>query len=382
MSGHDVFTTHWVNPIYRTTMRVKIANTAERNLSETSLACFIFRRLVNLKSSELSKNTWKYKTSKRVTLIWLLLILLNIHYTVAAEIPIKYEVQIKSDNDFFIPSLNQDQYYTYGQKFMFRKQIDSNDEFLMTFDRLFKMRSGAHILTIELGQEAYTPGNPNAADYHQFDRPFAGWLYVSPSVSFIDKHRIITIGTDLGLLGPVSYSGKVQNYFHRRISHDKELSGWDYQIPNVLGINIFAGYIRPLANLKFAEVTSENMIKLGRQSTYLEMGGRIRIGRFNHHTNSVTYHTAMLNDEYKTEFYLDFSNHIRFVGYNATLNHDHNDEVEFAGRSVNNLQSHYSAGINIGLKRFASSFRYYLTGGDFSDIQGHSYGSVEITFRI
>lgn len=343
---------------------------------------FLFSSLTNFKSSKSAKHNCNYRIILRGKFIWLFSLFLFLQNITHAGKPIKYEVQIRSDNDFFIPSLNRDQYYTYGQKFMFRKQIIVSDGFLLTFERLFKIRSGTHILTIELGQDAYTPGNPNATDFRSFDRPFAGWLYVSPSVAFVDEHKIITIGADAGVLGPNSYSGDVQNYFHRKISHDNELEGWEYQVPDGFGINLSAGFIKPLASLKFADVTTENTVKIGNQSTYLEMGGRIRIGRFNKHSNTISYHTVLLDDVYKTEFFLDFSNHFRFVGYNATIKHGQDENRLYEGREANNLQTHYSAGFNVGLKRFASSFRYHFAGGDFSDIHGHSYGSVDILFRI
>lgn len=344
----------------------------------------LFQKLLNpVYQSQKFKSKRSFSVSHFYNiLIWIIIIVTFTITRVSAFQQIKSEIQIKSDNDFFIPIRNQDHYYTYGQKIIYRKKLSTTNGFLMGMDQILNARKSEHIFEIEIGQEAYTPGNPNTIDSRNFDRPFAGWLYVSPKATLISERKIVTIEIEVGVMGPASFSGKIQNFFHENISHDDPLSGWQYQIQNKVGINIIATYILPLLHSKYVDLTMENNLKVGSQSTFIESGGRIRIGWFNAHDNSMSFHTNIAGKVFKPELFIDFSNHIRLIGYNATLNFPELERNENISQEINNLQSMYSLGFNFNVRRFGSSFRYHLVGGDFTNLNAHTYGSLDLFFRI
>lgn len=293
--------------------------------------------------------------------------------------PIKEEVQIKMDNDFLIPVANTDKYYTYGLKIFYRKRLDFGNGIFRDIDRIFHTLDGSNILEIELGQEAYTPGNFKDHEYYDYDRPFAGWLYLAAVLMFTSDDKFIRIGGEIGILGPYSAAGKVQNYFHEHISHDDVLEGWKYQIENNPGINFELEFNKTLIRTTHMDITMEHKLKFGTQALYYQGGGRIRIGKFNRISNSITYHTSLAGTIQESEIFIDFTSSLRFIGYNGTL--QTGDSGNRSGE-INNINPIHSAGLNYNMNRFGASIRYYFMGGDLISLQPHRYGSVNLMFRF
>lgn len=298
-----------------------------------------------------------------------------------ADDGVKYEIQIKTDNDFFVPIVSTDQYYTYGQKFFYRRRMDYTNGLFLNLDKLFKSYGSIKIIEFELGQEAYTPGNFQNNDLNQYDRPFAGWLYIGSSISAVTNYKIIKIGVEVGVIGPASYAGKVQNFFHEQISHDAALEGWRYQIDNNVALNFKAEYYKPIIQKKYVDLTFENKLALGSQALYYQGGGRIRVGKFNPISSSITYNTTTSGKKFKTEFFIDFSSNIKFIGYNATLQQSENSNVYYLNKEVNNLLPVYSTSINLNTQHVGANLSFYFQGGDLISLNPHRYGSVNLFFR-
>ena len=87
-----------------------------------------------------------------------------------------------------------------------------------------------------LNMEAYTP-DVTDLNMQMQERPFAGWSYFEYKLGVAFDDKAIKAGIDIGILGPHSYAGNVQNWFHREITGDPTLSGWEDQIGDILGIN-------------------------------------------------------------------------------------------------------------------------------------------------
>ena len=313
-------------------------------------------------------------------LVFIIIIIITTLQALADD-GVKYEIQIKTDNDFFVPFGNTDKYYTYGQKFFYRNRIDNTNGFFLSLDRIFNSRGSIKIIEFELGQEAYTPGNFINNDFNQFDRPFAGWLYIGSYISSITDNKIIKIGVEIGVIGPASYAGKVQNFFHENISGGEILEEWQYQINNNIGFNFKAEYNRPIINQKYVDLTFENKLALGTQAVYYQGGGRIRIGRFNPMSSSIAYNTSISGKKFKSEFFIDFTSNLKFIGYNATLKQSEDQKVFFLNKQVNNLLPTYSASINFNTRHVGANLSYYFNGGDLITLDPHRYGSINLFFR-
>lgn len=300
----------------------------------------------------------------------------------AGDNPIKEEIQIQADNDFLVPVVNTDKYYTYGLKFYYRKRLDYKNGIFRDLDRLFKTQGGSKILEIELGQEAYTPGNFKDHEYYDYDRPFAGRLYLGAVLTFVRGNKIIKAGSEVGILGPYSGAGKVQNYFHERISHDDVLEGWKYQIENNPDISFELEFHKTIVRHAHLDVTMEHKFKFGTQVLFYQGGGRIRIGKFNRISNSISYFTSLSSTVQKSEIFFDFTSSLRFIGHNGTLRSRENGTAFYRSTEMNNIIPFYSMAVNYNMNRFGASIRYYFKGGDLVSLEPHRYGSLNLMFRF
>jgi lipid A 3-O-deacylase len=95
----------------------------------------------------------------------------------------------------------------------------------------------AHLLTkdssvtqqIAFGQEIYTPTR-YPVDPGPGQRPYAGWLYGELQASTATNERWRELSADLGVIGPPSLAGWVQNTFHELTGLGPFEAGWRHQL--------------------------------------------------------------------------------------------------------------------------------------------------------
>ena len=95
----------------------------------------------------------------------------------------------------------------------------------------------------------FTPTNIEAPVRQRFDRPYVGWPYGGWQVQ-VQKHPT-AVGSDsvrkgmgsdtlelqLGLVGPRSGQGRVQDWVHRDLGASSNFPHWEYQVPDYVGFN-------------------------------------------------------------------------------------------------------------------------------------------------
>jgi len=86
---------------------------------------------------------------RKIILFILFIIFHNVAF--ADDDNIKNEIQIKSDNDFFIPLFGTDKYYTYGQKIIYRRRINNLNGMLLNLNRFFRFHGSTTIFEFEIG---------------------------------------------------------------------------------------------------------------------------------------------------------------------------------------------------------------------------------------
>ena len=142
-----------------------------------------------------------------------------------AQKPFTKEAGIYTDNDSYI-SLFNDGYYTNGLTF-FYKYIPK------TQDTSFPKK----IIEYNLGIKMYTPRKGTAPRIIDQDRPFAGYLFTKASINyFFENESYLKVGASIGIIGPSSGGGKIQNAFHKMLGL-YEILGWEYQIRDMLALN-------------------------------------------------------------------------------------------------------------------------------------------------
>jgi len=137
--------------------------------------------------------------------------------------------------------------------------------------------------SLSLGQNMYTPTDISSFDLIADDRPYAGWLYLEFGVTAETKKNYELIKLDVGIVGPASLAGETQRWWHQKIIDAPRPNGWEHQLPNELGINLYytRGYksapFAKLGNLQ-ADFTPHWGAALGNVYTYGAGGFMLRLG--------------------------------------------------------------------------------------------------------
>lgn len=135
------------------------------------------------------------------------------------------------DDTEFIFGPGTDQAYTGGYRFAYLSEEKSRPRWLKsTFidpaDEAFKATSGYLI-----GQQLYTPDNIHTSEPIANDRPYAAWLYLGLTSTYMTSRKSHLLEFDIGYVGPRAEGGAVQNGVHRVIGNEPA-QGWANQIRN------------------------------------------------------------------------------------------------------------------------------------------------------
>ena len=149
---------------------------------------------------------------------------------------------------------------------------------------------------VSVGQNLYTPQDPETSLPIFNDRPYAAWLYMSVALQSTYKRvdatdgksdpvRLDTLQLDLGLVGPAAGGAFVQNNFHRLIN-DGPANGWANQLHNEPTLDLTFerrwrtghGIVLDHPRLEY-DVVPIIAAAVGNVSTYASAGGLVRIGK-------------------------------------------------------------------------------------------------------
>lgn len=140
------------------------------------------------------------------------------------------------ENDLFF---NTDRYYTNGVSFAFTTvhpilsdRMWNRISHLLELGRDPAVRDDSGVgYGVELAQMMATPRSILIAEPQPDDRPWAGLLYLAPSLTLQAGNRLYIFKVMLGVTGPWSLADRSQAEVHR--VRDFALpQGWDNQIPN------------------------------------------------------------------------------------------------------------------------------------------------------
>jgi len=131
-------------------------------------------------------------------------------------------VEMSMENDVMAGT---DRHYTHGTKISYSYPIESD---------LFMDKDIAR--TWSVGQYMYTPSDISIETMQYGDRPYAGWLYGSTSISVCDDNDLDLVEVSLEVTGDWSGAGGTQKQIHKWID-SREPMGWDTQLDSTIGMN-------------------------------------------------------------------------------------------------------------------------------------------------
>ncbi|MGY0392853.1 lipid A-modifier LpxR family protein [Bizionia sp. KMM 8389] len=289
------------------------------------------------------------------------------------------EIELATDNDFFVIYNTSDRNYTYGVSARYRWKANETN----FISGLFSNKLGQSFIA-GANIEAYTPNYRNDGDQDDeiIERPYAGWSYIEFHSNYIFDKSYLNIGTEIGILGRASQAGALQNYFHENISGDETVD-WSEQLPNQFGINILGTYAHEIYSLGFIDTYASVDASIGNINTYLWPKISFRLGQFNKINASIATQNGLFSNNKQAEWFVDYGAGFRISGYNATIQGNiFNSDLSRPKTKIDHYIFTAHAGVYYSYKRFALAFNIQFNTGEFDRTQSHSFGSLKLLYRF
>ncbi|MDX1637146.1 MAG: lipid A deacylase LpxR family protein [Balneolaceae bacterium] len=297
------------------------------------------------------------------------------------------QLVITAENDNFSPPF-YDRYYTNGFVISYSRALDKT--LLWLDDR--PGRDEKSILQVDFNQQIYTPITITSEDISDFDRPYAGYLFLKTTYrSFWQQKHNLNLGVNLGVIGPKAGGRKVQEWWHDVFSLP-EPKGWQYQIRNEPVINFEMQYRRSLVTSDAFNIIPMIKSNLGTAFNNFSAGATMMVGqanRFDHSSmtgsliNSGSQQFSVTNMNETPESYL-------FFGFTQTLVL-HNTLIE--GSLFGNTESVHTEEANPSLSRvtvgyahnraaISWKFTFHHLSTEVDGGNDHAYASISLGFRF
>jgi len=173
-------------------------------------------------------------------------------------------VSLTEENDKFAPS-NKDRYYTQGLK--------------------LALNRGDHTF-FSLTQEINTPSDTSTPNPSDDDLPYSGALYLGWGYGKVldrggRKDCMFSVEGKLGVIGPSSGGGTIQNKFHDLIGSPQS-AGWGTQTPDEVLVNVDAEFRRRFdldgEGRGNRDLIARAAVELGTMRTEVLLGAQFRWG--------------------------------------------------------------------------------------------------------
>ncbi len=200
-------------------------------------------------------------------------------------------VNVWAENDLFVST---DRHYTHGTRVGY---LGAERPWATHGDSLIGRWAGwlpapwqdtsAWRTGISITQNIYTPRDISIPTVLPDDRPYAGWMYVTPTL----ERRGLTPGSktpsfdvwsmNLGVVGPASLSQESQNWIHD-LRNFNEAKGWSNQLKNELDLDVrYAKAFRfeaPISGSLHGQFIPHAGMMLGTVQSFASVGAQWRVG--------------------------------------------------------------------------------------------------------
>lgn len=296
-----------------------------------------------------------------------------------AQKPFTKELGIYSDNDSYI-SLFNDGYYTNGLTFFYKFIPKSQDT---SFPK--------KIIEYNLGIKMYTPRKGTAPLITDQDRPFAGYLYGKAFINYFYKNEsFLKIGLSIGIVGPSSGGGDIQNSFHKLLGMYK-IKGWEYQIQDLLALNAHFQFSKKIfricsERIDLHAITEAN---LGTVETNGSIGFVNRLSMFpaNKIYNSGIYGSlidskALKRSQRISEFFLFVKPMIHYRIYDATIQGSMFNDKSPVTYGIEPILCTLETGVIFQLYRVNIKYSVTFNGIEVLNdkVRRQTYGTIDISY--
>lgn len=288
----------------------------------------------------------------------------------------QHEIGFQNDNDVYLMRL-QDQYYTNGIRFYYKKAIDSS-KLSESYENKF--------WAINIGHKIFNAGSGTVYTKSEVDRPLTGYLYMRGEMSwFTKKERVFSLGTEIAVIGGSAFGKDLQTEFHR-IFGFYDIKGWEYQLNSSIGMDLRASYSRLLVRNKSNNLDAfiKGDLSLGLNNTKLSVSPNFRWGRINPLYESASLGSRVQSKQKNSvkEFYFFYRPQINWILYDSTIQGGmlikDKGPVTF---DVHPFVFSQSFGVQLATRRIGINFNYVFNTKEVkSEATAHQYGSFSMAY--
>lgn len=282
------------------------------------------------------------------------------------------EFALRHDNDVYT-FRDSDKYYSNGFIFFYRWVPKKRSDSIKV------------IREFEIGHKTYTPKFLFLSNVNRFDRPYAGTFSALYAINRYPKiHTHFRYGVDVTLVGPASGADGFQEWYHELFDFPLP-SGWQYQIPNELTVNLHGLYQRQVKlSQKALDMVSETSAIVGTGFINARQFVDFRFGRlqnllFSAHANSLI---GAGSARAIRQSYLFAGIGLEYVAHNITVQGSlFNDKAPHTEQVIPWVR-HMRMGAAFSGHRSTFKITYHWVGPEVKEVSWNSYVSFELQLRF
>lgn len=221
-----------------------------------------------------------------------------------SDTTLKHQIALRHDNDFLTFT---DRYYSSGLFLSYGKKLENG-----------VFNSGQEQLLFSLSQEIYTPSNTKTKNIAEMDRPYAGFLGLTVSWSYVKNSNGLDVNFMTGIAGKASGAGDFHRWYHNALEVPSPPT-WAYEIVNSFHTNIYLNY-----NYEWLLVPGDftvhfavqPKIAFGTKDIYAQPEIAAYFGKRNTMSQSIAYNQIGSTNR---ELFFALRTGYKFVNHNAAL---------------------------------------------------------------
>jgi len=292
-------------------------------------------------------------------------------------IPHRKSFIVQFDNDFWDYT---DYYYTNGIKIAYTTPFFSNSP--LSYLLVSNATNGLDYYGIHLIQNMYTGLNTKVDSIIKGDRPWAAYSYVGQySTSFDHDHKIKHESEiNIGILGPKSGGGFIQDLVHTTLPNNSPPEGWDNQIKTDIIVDYQYSICKSIYESKLFESYIKASVQGGSLRDNLKWGLGAKYGIF---TPFYKDYQHQVYKRGKQKFYYSVFGDIetQLIGYDASLQGGVTDRTSvyvIPTRDMERFVVRGYLGLEFTYKRIQLQFIQFWKSKEYKTGKDHKYISTRL----
>jgi len=294
-------------------------------------------------------------------------------------------LKIRFDNDFWDYT---DYYYTNGAAIGYTHPVFASSPISRIL--VSNGKSGIDYYGLQVVQHMYTGLQPKVDSIVKGDRPWSAYSTIGQYlISFDTKNRIKHYSEfNIGLLGPESGGGFMQNFVHVILPNNSAPEGWHNQIATDIIIDYQYKIQKNFYNTKILESYLVGGAQVGTLRDNISWGFGLRFGKFiPFYQDESIYHRKRKQAPLprKLHYNLVFNIETKIIGYDATLQGGmFNKESIYvlSSGSINRFTMESYGGFEVSYGQWELQFLQFWKSREFHTGEDHKYVSVRLNIAF